>query len=248
MSKKYKGKTCVYCCDAISTTGDHVFARQLFLKARRSDLPKVPACEACNQQKSELEHYVTAVLPFGGRHPDGAENLKNMVPKRLANNASLHASLRKGMGRLWIREKGLLVPTITVPLEWQKVEQWLVYLVKGLSGHHWKVLIGPNYTVKFLTLTSHGEVFVRQVLGRRAANRIRHDVGAGTIAYEAAQGVDNPKLSVWQFSIYGGMTLADDGTRPKQTGSKFGAIVGPNQLFDRAEIRAMWLRGEPTCS
>jgi hypothetical protein len=64
MSKKFRGKKCVYCCAAVSVTADHVFARELFLKSRRANLPKVPACNACNQKKSVLEHYVTTLLPF----------------------------------------------------------------------------------------------------------------------------------------------------------------------------------------
>src|ERR1700722_9395653 len=94
MSKKFKKKTCVYCCGkGISTTGDHVFAREFFLKSRRATLPQVPACAPCNKEKSELEHYLTAVLPFGGRHDDASINLETMVPPRLAKNAKLHRGL-----------------------------------------------------------------------------------------------------------------------------------------------------------
>ena len=65
MSKKFKNKMCVYCGEAKSATADHVFSRELLLKAHRGDLPKVPACESCNHEKSVLEHYVSAILPFG---------------------------------------------------------------------------------------------------------------------------------------------------------------------------------------
>ena len=239
MSKKYKGKTCVYCCTATSDTADHVFAKELFLETRRADLPQVPACEACNGQKSTLEHYVTAVLPFGGRHLDGAPNLESIVPKRLAKNMPLHASLRRGMKPHWAREKGLLVPTMSIPLEWQKVEQWLTYLVRGLAWHHWKVLIGADCAVHVLVLTSHGEAFFQQFRKMRAAKRIRHDVGDGTFMYEAAQGVDNPQVSVWEFSIYGGVTLAEGGGAPRQTASKIGAFVGPKNVIERAKKSAM---------
>jgi hypothetical protein len=36
--------------------------------AYRSQIPQVPACIRCNRDKSDLEHYLTAVLLFGGRH------------------------------------------------------------------------------------------------------------------------------------------------------------------------------------
>ncbi len=38
-------------------TGDHIFPRQLFLESHRANLPKVPCCKNCNDEKSKLEHY-----------------------------------------------------------------------------------------------------------------------------------------------------------------------------------------------
>ena len=69
MSEKYKNKTCVYCMTTNSSEdGDHVVSREFFLPEKRAGLPKVPACKACNNAKATLEHYLTAVMPFGGRH------------------------------------------------------------------------------------------------------------------------------------------------------------------------------------
>jgi hypothetical protein len=66
MSKRFKGKICVYCCEKSSADGDHVFSRQFLLEADRINLPKVPSCRSCNKEKSDLEHYLTAILPFAG--------------------------------------------------------------------------------------------------------------------------------------------------------------------------------------
>jgi hypothetical protein len=43
MSKKYKGKVCVYCGKQSSTAGDHVFSREFFLVKHRDGLPRVGA-------------------------------------------------------------------------------------------------------------------------------------------------------------------------------------------------------------
>jgi hypothetical protein len=94
-SKRFKGLLCVYCLERKSVTGDHVFAREFFLPAQRSDLPQVPVCECCNNEKSRVEHYLTTLLPFGGRHSDSTENLKKQVPKRLERNHRLHSELRQ---------------------------------------------------------------------------------------------------------------------------------------------------------
>jgi hypothetical protein len=94
-SKKYKNKTCVYCAkEQASSTEDHIFAKEFFLENKRGNLPQVPACDACNNKKFELEHYLTSVLPFGGQHSDSIDNLSSKVPKRLRKNKPLHDKLK----------------------------------------------------------------------------------------------------------------------------------------------------------
>jgi hypothetical protein len=103
---------CVYCATRPATTEDHVFARAFFVEGRRGELPKVPACQPCNQVKSGLEHYLATVLPFAGQHAPA--NLQDMVPRRLANNLRLHRTLATGMSRNWTREAGVYMPTSTL--------------------------------------------------------------------------------------------------------------------------------------
>ena len=69
-SKKFAGELCVYCNSSPAVVPDHVFAREFFLVNQRDKLPQVPACDKCNNEKSHLEHYLTALLPFGGSHAD----------------------------------------------------------------------------------------------------------------------------------------------------------------------------------
>ena len=233
MSKKYKGKTCVYCCVTTSDTADRVFSKQLFIETRRSDLPIVPACKSCNEEKSKLEHYVTAVLPFGGRHPDATMNLESMVPKRLEKNMPLHASLNRGSRRFWVRKRGLLTRAGALPLVWPKIEQWVVYLVKGLAWHHWTVLIAPDTTIDVIALTPHGERFIQRLFTKPAAERVHEDVGSGTFLYEAAQGIDSPQVSIWRFSLYGGITMAGGFTAPRQTARRIGVYVVPKFTIDQ---------------
>lgn len=69
MTKKYKNDDCVYCGKNAHNgdhIGDHIFARSFFLEKSGNNLPKVASCKPCNSKKSELETYLTSVLPFGG--------------------------------------------------------------------------------------------------------------------------------------------------------------------------------------
>lgn len=134
VSKKYKGKICVYYGLAPSETADHVIAREFFLAKDRANLPKVPACLGCNSQKSVLEHYLTAILPFGGRHVDAVPNLVGRVPARLAQNSALHHALAANQKRvLEISPSGVIFPTMALPIDGEKVEALIGLIVKGLA-------------------------------------------------------------------------------------------------------------------
>lgn len=226
MSKKYKGKPCAYCVDASSTTADHVFAREFFLPEARHDLAQVPACSSCNGEKSVLEHYFTAVLPFGARHAASAVNLKQMVPKRLGKNAKLHRTLRNNWGKRWAEERGIQVPVSTLPVDPAKVERLFDFIVRGLVLFHWGAYLTRDYRVQVLALTRAGEEYIDGLFRLNAAARVRVDLGNGTFSYEGAQGVDCPQITVWRFQTYGGLKFADSEV-PGEVSSGIGALTGP---------------------
>ena len=235
---KFDGQICIYCQSRPSTpTGDHVFARKFFLVGRRGNLPKVPACRQCGDEKSRLEHYLTSVLPFGGRHADAHENLVGLVPDRLAKNQRLHRELESGRSRVWTKEpSGLLIQTTTVPIDCEKIEQLFVFIVKALMWHHWQVQLGAESFVDVhLAAGEVARAFAR-LSSLRAKARLKVDVGDGTFIYEGAQGTDNDTISVWDFSIYGGVKLTGDA--PGEEISQIRAMTGPKRVQQNADARA----------
>jgi len=242
-SKKFKGKTCAYCgVPGCSDTADHVFAKEFFLRERRANLPKVPACRPCNEDKAKLEHYLTQVLPFGGRHPDASVNLGSMLPKRLAKNPALGGALRSSMSPIWIPDpSGLILRTSTITIDASKLEQWCGLLVRGLSYYHWKTVIGSECFFEFMVPTKDGEAILDNLLSKRGAARIKVSLGGGTFAYEALQGIDNPQVSAWWFSIYGGLMLG--GGDPTVRSGTIGVLTGPRRVKERAGLAVKWLHG-----
>ena len=233
MSKRFKDKTCIYCLTNPSIrSGDHVFAREFFLEARRANLPKVPACDNCNNDKSSLEHYLTAVLPFGGRHRDALVNLRTMVPDRLGNNARLQRALASGTTTELTEEMpGARVPTIALPFDSDRLHRLFAYIVRGLLWHHWRVTLTADHDAVIMSLTKFGESTYSQFLGMNARNRVRADIGGGTFLYEGAQGTDYPEFSIWAFCIYGGVKLSGDPTAPQEEVSRVGAITASKSFL-----------------
>jgi hypothetical protein len=78
---RFRGRRCVYCGrDGACSTSDHEIARGFFLKTARENLPQVPACVSCNNEKARLEQHLLTVLPFGAQHAAAAQTLNELLP------------------------------------------------------------------------------------------------------------------------------------------------------------------------
>ena len=203
-NKSYKGKTCVYCgVPKISNTGDHVVARQFVLERHRGNMPKVPACDACNGEKAKLEHHLTAVLPIGARHPDAAEML-TAIPKRLEKNPALRQSIDHTTIPRWMPSpSGLLIKTSVVLVDADALIPWSEMVVKGLAWHHWKVVVGKHREVIATIKSADEAAFFEHSLTREGITIPNTVLGNGALTY-MAQGVEGHlPASIWRLSVYG---------------------------------------------
>ena len=229
MSKKFKGKLCVYCVERPSTTADHVICREFFLPARRNNLPKVPACSHCNGEKSEVEHYLTALLAFGARHPDAAVNLAAMVPKRLNKNAKLYAELAEGFAQSGGQ---------SLPVDHLRLERLFAFITRGLLWHHWNVILDPGNSVIASIFADSGTPFFERMLYRwNTPNRVSGNLGEGTFCYEGAQATDCKEMSVWRFAMYGGIVFGGDPRVPGPS-SLAVAVTGPDDLIQKLRSKS----------
>lgn len=211
-SKKYIDKTCVYCAARRSTTADHVLAREFFPVAQRHNLPKVPACTGCNNAKAALEHYLTTLLPLGGRQPGAGAQLEDMVAPRLARNSSLRRSLDAGRERVWTREATGIAPTSALPFDSEKFDEYLALVTRGLMWHHWSELVLQSTEVEAHLVTPLTEADVEQSLAKGSGRSICQSWGASLFAYCAKQDNANRQVSVWMFRVFGGLKILDGNT------------------------------------
>jgi hypothetical protein len=232
---KFKKQTCIYCQKRPSVpTGDHIFARRFFVPGRRGHLPKVPCCKECGDRKSRLEQYLMTVLPFGAKHADAIENLEGQVPRRLAKNKRLHRELNAGQSTVWVKQSsGLMVRAITLPIDSRKIEQLFDFTVRGLMWHHWQVLLGSTDFVKVILPNRR----VERTLAKLSTGKATAEgaPGGGTFTYRGVQGKDNDAVSVWNFSIYGGVALTGDA--PGETILNIRACTGPKRLLSAERYR-----------
>ena len=61
----------------------------------------------------------------------------------------------------------------------------------------------------------------------------------GFLAYATI--LDNPQVSAWRFSIYGGLMLG--GGDPTVRSGSIGVLTGPRRVQERAGLAVKWLHG-----
>lgn len=214
MSKGFKGKTCAYCGKPESSeTEDHVFARGFFPEAYRANLPKVPACGPCNNEKSKLEHYLASVLPFGGRSPQSSDILNRLVPPRLEKNQKLHHVLAEGQSRELVDEDGQLREVMAVPFESEKLTRLLELVAKGLVAHHAASPLPEGVHVACGMVTAAGEQVFAPYFAMNG-HRFSGAPGGGLFEYEGVQSIEHPATSIWRFRVYGGLKAMGDPAAP----------------------------------
>ncbi len=222
MSKAFKGGLCAYCCSAESSTADHVIARGFFPEDQRGNLPKVGACVDCNNRKSQLEHTLTAVMPFGARHGRATEALL-AVERMLVRNQRLHRLLAGGVRYAFRSINGSpWMPEMTVPFDSCSMEQLSEYIVKGLARYHWELDIGEDTFVRASFLRPEGAAAFDRFFAGAVKDRVSCDLGQGVFRYEGILSVESPNLTLWKMSIYG----AEVGGDPAAPGQRVSMVYG----------------------
>lgn len=234
MSKKYKGKTCVYCGKRkSSSSGDHVIAREFFPFEERVGIPIVPCCDKCNNDKSAVEHYTTTVLPFGSNTYYAGHMLQKYVAKRLERNRRLKKNIRRLAGRTWVKkESGLFVQTMTLPIEAEQIIELLKYIVKGLMYYNWNYILPSDYVVNIRPVTEEQmEYFRTRVLSMSRDNYIHRNYGKGCLIYHCTRSSEDPGISVWEINFYNGLVMTgEQGGRIKRV--YFSCWTGPKRILD----------------
>jgi len=210
MSKKYKGKSCVYCAERLSETADHVVAREFFPENLRNDLPKAPACKPCNQAKSTLEHTFTALLPFGSAHKASARVLRERVKGRLAKNPRLTRSLQSGLRPIIVPQESGWVSSISLPFQGDEFVCLCEYVIRGLVWHEYIHVVPADYYVEAVPVSDVGLRFFDALLQKSPDHRRSAEFAGGALRYRCTRNSVDPGFTVWHIQLYDQLGIAGD--------------------------------------
>ena len=209
-SKRYKGKDCAYCRGLrISETNDHVVPRAFFLDDDRAaglTLPQVPACAACNNEKSKLEEYASSMLLAGTEHVDAERYRLEKVRPRLQRNAKLRAELRLDRDPEWVRINGVLQKMHMISLQPEKLSKLLEFIVLGLYRYHLGKPLLAGWRAQAQMIAPENEhVFLSGLSPDFPPGcwTIEQDLGRGAFTYWGIQSAVNEWFSIWAMSLHG---------------------------------------------
>jgi len=229
-SKRYIGKDCAYCGKSkASTTSDHVVAREFFFEADRANLPQVPACNWCNNTKSQLEHYAATVLMAGSRHVQGDLYRRERVAPRISKNRKLQRDVGIDDPPVWINVRGIVQPMHVLKLEPDKINGLMALIVKGLYCYHF----GEPLDQQFYADASMFNPDYEPALWAGLADyfppgspRVSANLGRDGFVYEGARSSANQAFTVWRMTWHGGIRL-HGANSPPQGVSVFWGVTRP---------------------
>lgn len=236
-SKKYKNKLCVYCRRRRSATADHVFPRELFHIEQRNKIPKVPSCEKCNNEKSRLEHYLTAVLPFGATHSDAKRALSVDAAKRLNNNHKLYRILKNNFSYANIPLKnGCFQKRLGVTLDYEVLHEWIGFVGRGLMWYHWGRRLPLKFSFEVFTPSSHGIEYLSNLFQMSSPLRVNVQLGDDVVKYKGIMIDIDEGLSIWAVQLLGGMTVSNENLDFVFENSFVAMITGSKKIIDNLDI------------
>jgi hypothetical protein len=245
VGKSWKGKTCVYCTvEGSSTTADHVIARGFFPVDKRDNLPEVPACDSCNGRKSNLEHYLSAVLPFGSTHADACDFMDKLVAPRLRNNQKLARELSARIGKTYAFINGRVLQTaMTIPFDSEKVLDLYKLIAQGLAYTHWNVLMPASDVVslaEFLILEGAG--YMEAMLNTsKVISTGPVTLGDGVFTYQGVRDPVHQTLTVWRMSMYSVITEAEANGQSIMVSNAY-LMTAPRGLKAATDLIEAWSR------
>ncbi|MBU3890924.1 HNH endonuclease [Methylosinus sp. KRF6] len=213
-SKQYKGKDCAYCGKlGCSSTNDHVIARSFFLDTERGvglQIPKVAACQRCNNEKSELEGYIGSTLLIGSKHPEANRYRSEKIRPRLDRNQKLRKELNIDSPPVWTEINGLLQPMHAVTVDVDKINRLLQFIVRGLYRHHYHKPLPHDMTPDVSMIRPEAEASMWASVSHffpPEAPRINCDLGRGSFVYSGVQSPVNEGFTAWTIGLHGQIPL-----------------------------------------
>ena len=105
-------------------------------------------------------------------------------------------------------------------------------ITRGLIWYHWQIYLENDYAVRVYSVTKAGQQYFATLFSHNVRDRVHGNLGDGTFLYEGAQAKDDRAITIWRFTIYGGLVFCEDLSAPETHGSQVIVITGPQRVLE----------------
>ena len=140
-----------YLCGALATTKDHIPPLGLFPKPRPSNLVTVPACLACNRDRSLDDEYFRLMVAVGSRDsPQSITLLHQRIIPHMRKTPALIMEFLKSVRKVDIHSEGgiYLGKAPVFKIDRPRVQAVIDKIVRGLFFKHTNRRLAAGYIVE----------------------------------------------------------------------------------------------------
>jgi len=198
--KSPKSDICVICGKEKACSRDHLPPKCIFPQPLPSDLITVPACAACNMQRSGLDEKFKVFLGLTvGYHLDGDKSYRSPILRTLRHNNKLRSEILSSMRDVIFQDpiQNVNQPAIAVPLDKEAFDIVVERTVRGLYFHHTGNILSEKYPAKV-----HWHQSLDDELFQIAKDWDTGTVGDPALVYKYAICADDPEASFWVLQFF----------------------------------------------
>jgi hypothetical protein len=185
----------VICGQAKVCSRDHVPPKCIFPRPRPSDLVTVPACAACNMQRSGLDERFKVFLGLTvGYHLEGDASYRGPIQRTLAHNGRWRSDILTSTQCVLIRDPVNLASqsALAVPLDRTAHDTVVERTVRGLYFHHKGKILGKQYPLRVKWLRVLDDELFRASIGWNTGT-----LGDTALVCKYSTSVDDPNMTAW---------------------------------------------------
>ena len=198
---------CAYCGNEALLTVDHVVPQGLFIPPLSPDMPKVRACEPCNNQKARSDSYLRDLLVSSAsaqRSPIAQQLTSNFRRSVSRHQSDMAKDAAPGHvvnvctpGGIYLGQANqIYLPT-------QPIKQALIWIVRGLHHSYLDETVPAN--ARFHAIHVTDAAVVNPLLSEWARRGVAHqmrvaDGSVFTCIY--AREPEHPETTLWHLTFY----------------------------------------------
>ena len=198
---------CVYCGANPATTGDHVVPKCLFIPPLPQDVVVVPACRACNEDKSQDDSYLRDILVMdyqGSENPVAREIFQTKVMRSAKRNRSdaVRTAMRQARSISLFSPSGLYLGRLpSFDLDEGRINRIFSYIIRGLYYKTVRERLPNDCSIGVRRVNAKDANDVFHIIKGLGGNG-PYDLGKGIFTCAFMYATEEPVISFWLLWFY----------------------------------------------